>query len=254
MPSPTATKALISKFLWMLSTAIDTSKRFKYFNNFPLPPAASTALTTDTQFLTDGTGTEVVAMSLRGGVNLKTQATTPATGDYVALVPTTTCLVNKCLGSARSPTWRARVCLSQITLQAFSCGMIQTANARLSPDPTVETADGVRFIHDPTNAYSSGKNTANWLICTTVNSVETWYDTGMLAVAATDVEFAIRVDDQRIPHYLINGLEVYAGPQLQDAKLFIPQAVVKVIDAGTPVQHDFDIRFVEVTAIYHATL
>ena len=55
-----------------------------------LVPAAAVATGTSKLMVTVGTGTEVVAKADKGGVNIKTQATTPAQGDNALLAAVAT--------------------------------------------------------------------------------------------------------------------------------------------------------------------
>jgi hypothetical protein len=216
-----------------------------------LPNATTLAAGKDENFVTIGTGTVVVARAAKGGINLKTQASSPANNDSAILttVSPNASLVPLTVNS--QPRMQTRVNLSQITLQLFSATLDQTITA---VDPTASAGDGAGFVFDPTGALSTGLAVGtrpNWLAFQKINGVNTFIDTGIAVVAGLDYDLDVLYDNQMIPTLQINGA-VVAGPQLgtlaagTSGVTIGPLLGVQVKDGGTPAQHDVDVRFLSV--------
>jgi len=89
---------------------------------FELLPAAAVAAGKDAYLLTLGTGTEVLARAAKGGVNVKTQATTPADNDNHMLIPVASSMMIVPITAVSQPRFGTRVNLTQITELIFSAG------------------------------------------------------------------------------------------------------------------------------------
>lgn len=222
-----------------------------------LPNATSIAAGKDLYYVYIGTGTVVIARSTKGGINVKTQASSPATGDSAIVVGVSGQLTASLpLRAAAQPALRTLVNLTQGTLQLFFAGLNQTITA---VDPTASSGDGAGFLFDPTNATTTGLAAAvyqkNWIAFQKVAGVNSFFDTGIPVLVGADTALDVAYDSTLTPSWFINGDQVAlnvpaAGiPAVTLGVAGTANATlgalvgVKIVDAGTPAQHDFDLRF-----------
>lgn len=182
--------------------------------NFALLPAASVAAGTDALFLATGTGTEVVARADKGGVNLKSQATTPADGDEVLLTPVTTTGVYCKVGAGKNPTFRARLALNTDTRSFYSTGLTELIT---DTDPSGTAGEGALFCFDPTGEFvniangAAANGSTNWYLWVKVNGVDYHCDTGVSVTAGKDYELEVTLGDDYKPTFTIDGVDVTGG-------------------------------------------
>lgn len=215
-----------------------------------LPGATSAAAGKDPYFISLGVGTEVIARAAKGGVNVKTQVTVPANSDDAMLTGLANNGTSVPLTSASLPRLATRVNLSQITLELFSATLDETFT---SADPTVSAGDGAGFVFDPTGAIHGLGAAANpnWLMYQKVAGADVFVDTGIPVVAGVDYDLEVAYDTSLIPSFLLNGNQV-GGPATAGiiagttGHTLTALVGVKIIDAGTPTQKDFDCRFISV--------
>lgn len=220
------------------------------FSQFPLPPALTTsAYGTDPLFVTIGTGTEIPTLTLRGGVNVKTQATTPADNDNAMLIgisgrPSfTTWDLTPATG--RAPRFRTRVRLSQVTELVFGAGLDQNIT---SPIGSATAGDGVQFLFDPANELTTGIATyaTNWICARKINGVDTYADSGVKVVARVDYELEIKLSSDLKPSWYINGNLVYTATTAQTDDIAVGVVIGVQINAASPAgQKDFDCRYIQ---------
>lgn len=219
------------------------------FSAFELVPALTTvAAGKDPIFVTIGTGTEIPAKSVKGGINLKTQATTPADNDNAILVGVSGApsfvTWDKTAGSIVAPRFRTRVNLTQITELVFGAGLDQNIT---NPVPSATAGDGAAFYFDPSTEVNTGiaAQTTNWILAQKVNGVDTYLDSGVAVKAGVDYELEIKWDDTLVPSYYINGTLVGTGvTQTDDIAVGVNIGIQ--INAASPAgQKDFYCRYVQ---------
>lgn len=228
--------------------AMPIHRALSVFNN--LPNATSAAAGKDDLFISLGVGTEVIARATKGGINVKTQVTSPANADDALITGLANNGTNVPLTAAAQPRFATRVNLSQITLQLFSATFDETIT---SADPTASAGDGAGFVFDSTGAIHGLGAAANpnWLMYQKVAGADVFVDTGIPVVAGVDYDLECAYDQSLIPSFLLNG-NLVGGPSTTgiiagtSGHVLGFLAGVKIIDGGTPVQHDFDCRFISV--------
>lgn len=209
-----------------------------------LPNATTVIAAKDPDYVSLGVGTEIIARATKGGINVKTQSTSPATADDAMITTVANDGSIVPLRAAAQGLFACRVNLTQVTLQLFFAGFNQTFTA---VDPTASAGEGIGFVFDPTNALTSGVATyaTNWLAYQKVNGVDVYSDTGVPVLAGIDVDLRCQYGSDLTPSYYINGNQVAVGfgsAATADATV-APLVGVKIVDVGTPVQHDFDLRY-----------
>lgn len=212
------------------------------YTNFQNIPSTTMTAGKDELLITLGTGTEVVARSSRGGINLKTQASTPADNDNALLIPVAGNGLFAPISAAAQPRFRTAVRLSQITQLQFGAGLDENIT---TPIGSATTGDGAQFIFDPTNELTLGA-AANWIAAMKVAGADTYVNTGVPVVAGKYYELEIVYGADRIPKFYIDGVLVATGAAAgTDAA--IVGAVIGLQCSGTPdTQKDFDCLYVQV--------
>lgn len=217
------------------------------FSAFDLLPAATATAGKDAFTLTLGTGTEVVTRASKGGINLQTQASSPATADNALIIGAVgSSLVAIPLRAATMPRFSTRVNLTQITNDTFFAGMDETATG---VDPTANAGDGAGFLFNGASLVTTTgvTTTTNWILTSKNAGADTFIDSGVPVVAGQDYELEIQWNADLTTSYYINGTLVGTGAaNLSGA---VPNTVVgiQVTQAsGTVLQKDFDCRYVRV--------
>lgn len=218
------------------------------FSNFSLLPAATTlAAGKDPLLVTIGTGTEVVTRKTGGGINIKTQASSPADNDNAILIGVagspSFVTWNLTAGSIIAPRFRTRVRLNQIEELVFGAGLDQNIT---NPVSSATAGDGASFQFDPGSEVSMHANQAtNWILAQKKNGTDTYLDSGIPVLAGVDYELEIRWSDALVPSYYIDGVLVGTGvAQTDDIAVGINIGIQ--IDASVPSgQRDFDISYVQ---------
>lgn len=213
---------------------------------FNLLPAASATAGKDDLMFTVGTGTEVIARATKGGINVKTQASTPADNDNAILIPATSSNMYTALTAVSQPRFTTRVNLTQITELFFSAGFDENIT---SPDPAGTAGDGAKFYFDPAGENSTGLaagTRANWILSHKIAGADTFIDSGIPVQIARDYELEIQYGVDLKPTYYIDGVNVGTGAA--GTTTAVIGAVIGVqINAGSPAgQKDFDVRYVMV--------
>ncbi len=220
------------------------------FTAFSLVPAlTSLAAGKDPLLVTIGTGTEIPALTPRGGVNIKTQATSPADNDNALLIGVAASpsfvTWDATPATARAPRFRTRVRLSQITELVFGAGLDQNIT---SPIGSATAGDGVQFLFDPANELATGIATyaTNWIIARKINGVDTYVDSGVAVLANVDYELDIRLSSDLKPSFYINGALVHTALTAQTDDVAVGVVIGVQINAASPAgQKDFDCRYVQ---------
>lgn len=220
------------------------------FTAFNLVPALTTlAAGKDPLLVTIGTGTEIPTKTLRGGVNIKTQATSPADNDNAMLIGVAASpsfvTWDATAASAIAPRFRTRVRLSQITELVFGAGLDQNIT---SPIGSATAGDGAQFLFDPANELSTGVSTyaTNWILAQKVNAVYTYTDSGIAVLANVDYELEIRWSSDLKPSWYINGALVGTSTTAQTDDTAVGVVIGVQINAASPAgQKDFDCRYVQ---------
>ncbi len=163
------------------------------FTQFELLPAASALATGDPHLIRIGTGTEVIARAAKGGVNLKSQSTTPADGDNVQLFPAATTTAMNAL-SQKAPRFQTQVAFNTITAVFASAGIDENA-ASNDVDPSGTAGDGAAFLFAPVGP-GTGELTVDTAFTKTVISTIT--RDGNIATATCATAHGLAVGD-RVP-------------------------------------------------------
>lgn len=210
---------------------------------FPLLPAAAVAAGTERLMVAIGTGTEVIARSTKGGVNVKTQASTPADNDNALLAAVATTAFVAPISAVSQIRFGAQVSLTQITQLVFGAGMDENLT---SPVGSATAGDGAQFLFDPTDEFSTGGEVANWILATKVNGTDAYIDSGVPVVAGQVYDLVIQIGADLKANYYLDGVLVGTSASALTSGDSMG-AVIGVQCAGTPdTQKDFDIRYVSV--------
>ena len=180
-------------------------------DNFELVPAATVAAGTSKLTIMTGTGTEVIARAVKGGIRLTTQASTPADTNDCMLAGVATTGHDVLLNDNSMPWFHTAVSLPAIATVIAAAGLsVQPASVR----PADNTADGATFLADPANDAATGLTAAqllNWVCVQTVASVETYTATTIPLTVDALVDFRIQFNSERKPLFYINGDLVATG-------------------------------------------
>ena len=239
---------------------------FTCFEKLPVV-VGSIAATSDLQLSVIGTGTEVIARAASGGVNLKSQVTSPADGDNVQLYPpATTTLMNSTIRAGSQLRFRTVLRLNTITAVFASAGIDENA-ASNDVDPTGTAGDGAAFLFnaglaseltvDPSlvagAANTSGADDCqtvpaspytHWILTQKVNGVDTFIATNKKVVAGQDYELIITIEADLKPRWYIDGKLVGTGVALTaDDPVAVNVGLELTATPGG--QKDLDVRFVE---------
>lgn len=212
------------------------------FDRFSLLPAAAAAAGSDDLMLSLGTGTEVIARSAKGGVNVKTQASTPADNDNAMLKPVANSSMIVPITAASRPRFSTRVRLTAITEIVFGAGMDENLT---SPVGSATAGEGAQFYFDPLAEVTTAAAAANWVCATKVNGTDAYIDSGVPVVAGRDYELAIQIgEDLKAKYYIDGRLVATSAAALTSGDSF--GAVVGLqVNANPPDgQKDFDCRYV----------
>lgn len=218
------------------------------FNAFQyLPKLTAPALGYDPTTAVLGTSGVVFPRSLKGGVNLKSQPTSPADNDYALLIGVAATPTFTVYRAASPPRFQARVALNQTTKVVYGIGMDENIT---DPIPSGTAGDGAAFVFDPDNedttmgtAVGAG-NLTNWILSQKVNGTDTYINSGVVVRQGIDYELVIQWGTDLKPKYYINGVLVgtstVANTEGDAAKLNIGGRL-----NGTPagVRVDMDIRY-----------
>lgn len=210
---------------------------------WPLLPAASVAAGTSALFTATGTGSEAISRAATGGVNLKSQPTTPADGDNVLLAPVATTGMIVPITFASLMVFNTKVALNTITKLFVSVGLSELFT---DVDPTGTAGEGALFLFDPTIEVTTGLDAAahaNWILASKVNGVDTFTATSVPVVAAQNYALKIAVDVDLKANFYIDGILVGQGPALTNGDSI--GAFVGLELTATPGgQKDMDVRYV----------
>jgi hypothetical protein len=231
---------------------ISASECYSVFN---LLPAAAAAATADPYFLVSGTGTEVIARAAKGGVNLKSQASTPADNDNVLLFPAATGTGGYCiLKPGTQPRFQARVAINTITAMFASFGLNENVT---DADPTGTAGDGAMFLAAPVGPGTTELTVdtgltlaqhANWILAHKVNGADTFAATDVPIVAGRDYELLIEVGADLKARFYINEVLAGTGPTLTDGDTV--GGLIGLELTGTPGgQKDVDVRYLSVARL-----
>lgn len=206
---------------------------------FNLLPAAVAAATADPLVLSLGSGVEVVARSLKGGCNVQMAAATDNTN--AMLIPAGSTGFAVPLTAVSQPRFSTRVRLTQITLLVFGAGLDENIT---SPVSSATAGDGAGFYFDPLGEVATGLPAAslpNWILTQKVAGADTYIDSGVPVIIATDYELEVKYGEDLIPKYYINGLLVGTGVAGTSGAVL---GFVVGVQANGAQQADFDCRYV----------
>ena len=228
-------------------SGVSRYSRLVPFNKLTLASAATTVAQMYTnlfEFIHSGTGTEVVALSDDGGVNYKSQSTTPADGDNVLITPvaTATQFYAKLTASAQ---WRLDMQVSINTVATLFASFGFDENIT-DPDPTGTAGEGARFLFDPTREVTTGLTAAqhlNWILAHKVNGADTFTATSIPVTAGQDYELTIAVGIDLKAKFYIDGVYVGIGPALTSGDTVAVFSGLE-LTATPDGQQDMDIRYV----------
>lgn len=212
---------------------------------FNLLPAASATAGKDDLLISLGTSTEVIARSAKGGVNVKTQASSPADNDNAMLIPVSGSAQIVPITAVSRIRFSTRVVLTQITKLVFGAGLDENFT---SPIPNATAGDGCAFYFDPDAEVDTGLTdaTANWILTEKVNGTDTFLDSGVPVQAGKGYDLAIEIGEDLKPVYFIDGVQVGIGASALTSGDSVGP-VIGVQANGTPdAQSDFDVRYVMV--------
>ncbi len=237
------------------------------FDVFNLLPAAAAAAGSDDLLLSLGTGTEVIARATKGGVNVKTQASTPAASDNSMLKPVANSTMNVPLTAVSQPQFRTRVSITTISDPTSDATLVTSAICAFAGlnettthvDPTTDAGDGAGFLYAPnpgvggapvaltTPTGLAAATALNWIAHQKVAGVDTFIDTGIAVVAGQDYELHVIYGPDLIPLYYINGKLVATGVSAGTTGHTLGVVVGLQIMNSTPAgQVDMDVRYVSV--------
>lgn len=246
MPSPHQVENQIRERMYLEGRPLlERGGGAECFTAFDHLPATAVAAGADLLMIRSGTGTEVIARPDKGGVNCKTQATTPADGDNVLLVANAASNLIVPIRADARVRFSTQIALTAITTCFASFGL----NENLTDvDPTGTAGDGAMFLFDPTAEVTTGLTTAqhaNWILAHKVNGVDTFDATDIPVVAGQDYQLSIDISSQRKAHFYIDGRLVGVGPALTSGDSVGAFCGIEL--TATPGgQRDFDCRFVRV--------
>lgn len=247
MPARNPLTDLMRRFTRLEQPFPSHEERLGAFTSFNRLPAAAVATTADLDMITLGTGTEVITRSTLGGINIQTQASTPADNDNAMVIPAATGTGMYRVTSATSQImFFSRLRMASIANLTVSAGVDENQTA-VYPDGTA--GEGAIFVFDPTSAITmsgitSAQHAANWIAHYKIGGVDSYINTGIAVVAATDYKLAITIGTDLKPRYFINGTGVGTGAALTTAKTVGAKVGVQT---ETAAQKDIDVRFVKMS-------
>lgn len=195
--------------------AVPIIEAFTNFNRLTAVSASVAAATTDIELEHVGTGTEVVARSTKGGINYKSQATTPADGDNIIVTPaeTGTGMYGR-ISAGSGLRFETAVSINTITALFASFGL----NENLTDvDPTGTAGEGAMFVFDPTGEFTStltAAERANWALAHKVDGADAFTATDIPVVAGKVYNLVIELQTDLTCDFYIDGELVGTGPAL----------------------------------------
>lgn len=210
---------------------------------FNLLPAAAVAAGSEKELVSLGTGTEVIARSTKGGVNVKTQASSPADNDNAMLIGIANTASQVPLTAAAQPKFSTRIAMTQIAELVFGAGLDENIT---SPIGNATAGDGAQFLFDPTNEQVTGvaNYATNFILAQKVAGADTYQDSGIAVNAGRFYELAVEYGADLKPRFYIDGVLVGTGVAGTSGGNVHPVIGVQV--AGTGAQKDFDCQYVAV--------
>lgn len=228
-------------------------------DNFELIPATALAAGKNPFFLIAGTGTEAIARATKGGINIQSQPTTPATGDNVFLAAVAETgmagLMNaksllRCSGVFGFPV--------DPTATFGFVGLEQNAS---DADPSGTAGDGacICWATGPSamtvaTGLSQAVHDNNFILHWKVAGADVFRDTGVRRVTGLDYHFAVEIDDQRKARFWIDSKPivdaagaVIVSDALTDATTLRTFAGLELTAGGTVRQMDLRYLMLERT-------
>lgn len=198
------------------------------FNNLPIVSASYAATAhVDENLVGIGTGTEVIGRSTYGGVLLTTGSSGAA--DTSGLVGVTLKASRTLINSTSLAWFGTRLRMASAAALLVSAG-VQTTIADADVNPTANAGDGATFIYDPTAVITTGLAAGtllNWICHAKIAGADTYIDSGVPVVAATDYTLEIKFNSSLKPVYYING-NLVATNALAMTDAITPYAVLGV--------------------------
>lgn len=219
-----------------------------YRTNFPLPPAATITVATDTQTITTGVGTEVVARAAKGGVNIKTQVTSPTEGDNAIVTGAPgSGLASGLVNATSQLRFATRVAITDLGTAMFSAGLNQT---NTDVDPSGAAGDGAMFLYNasPDDLTTATGLTvaqhANWVLASKVAGVDSYQATNVPVIAGVEYDLVIEIGTDLKADFYINGALVGTGPALTTGATLISMVGIEGMEFTTT-QRGFDVRYIQ---------
>lgn len=231
---------------------------------FNLLPAAAAAAGKDDLLLTLGTGTEVIARAAKGGVNVKTQATTPAASDNALLIPVAGSNMIMPITAVSQLRFATRVNLTQISDYTSDATKVTSAilffaglnETQSNVDPTTDAGDGAGFIYAPSPGVAGAPvaltqvtglpaaSLPNWVLHQKVAGADTFIDSGVPVQAARDYELVVQYGPDLKPLFYIDNVLVGTGTGVATTGHSVGVVVGVQIQNSTPAgQLNFDARY-----------
>lgn len=215
---------------------------------FNLLPAASATAGKDDLTLSLGTGTEVIARATKAGINVKTQASTPADNDNAMIIAAVSSGMLAPLTAVSQPRLVTRVNLTQITELVFGAGLDEN---QTSPVSSATAGDGAGFYFDPAGEVTTGGAVGNWICTQKVAGADTYIDSLVPVQAGRDYNLDVKYGPDLKPLYYIDGILVATSTVAGTSAAVIGAMVGVQINAGSPAgQKDFDIRYLSVERFF----
>lgn len=221
--------------------------RYEVLSLFDKGLATTITVDADRHWIIDGTGTELQTQATKGGINLKSQVSTPADGDTVFITPDIgSILALLPIRPASTLRFDTIVALNTITALFASVGFNEN---NTDVDPTGTAGDGAMFVVDPTGEFTStltAAERANWALAHKVNGADTFAATSVPVLAGVDYELVVQIGTDLKPKYYINGELVGTGPVLTSGDTLAGFLGLEL--TATPGgQKDMDVRFVSIS-------
>lgn len=221
--------------------------RLTYSDQFEMLPAlTAVAAGNDPYFFTIGTGTEIPAKNTTGGINLKTQSTTPADNDNISLQATGNSAFKSIPITATSLiVWTSRVSVTALIEEVVVAGLVETYPTTDILPKTV-AGEGAQFMFDPGDESASGLTApfvGNWILAHKVNGTDTYTDTDVPVVAGQDYELRIEIGADLKASYYIDNLYVGQGPALTSGDTLSSLHGIQINAASPAGQVDMDVRY-----------
>jgi hypothetical protein len=225
---------------------------FTNFNRLTAVSASVAAATTDIELEHIGTGTEVVSRSTKGGINYKSQATTPADGDNVLVTPaeTSTGMYGR-ISAGSGLRFETAVSINTIATVFASFGLNENLT---DADPTGTAGEGALFLFDPTQEVTTGLTNAQhdcWILAHKVNGADTFTATTVKVNAGQIYNLVIELQTDLTCKFYIDGTYVGVGPALTSGDtvgVFLGLELTAAPDG----QQDIDVGYVSMARNFGA--